>query len=254
MGQPAAKQNDIIQAGVENHDQVVNVARGDILVAVGDSITYGHGDDIDFDDISSDGRNAGGGFAPLLNDYLSLFRDYPNSVINEGINGETTQEGLARLPYILAKYPEATTILLLYGTNNTSSISSAPLESGKGLNIGDNGYDGTYKDYIQQMIDLINNAGKKAAIAKIPFALGTSSTSGDYSDPIEEGYRNVKARDFNEAIDELVAKTSNNITIASPDLYTYFRDAYINEYFDNLHPNGFGYRSIADLWSNVLSQ
>jgi lysophospholipase L1-like esterase len=244
----------IEQTGEENHDSVQNIAVGDILVAIGDSITEGHGDDLDFDNISADGRNTGGGFTPLLNDHLSNYNGYPTNVINEGIGGESTQEGLDRLPSLLSKYPEASTFLVLYGTNNTSSISSQPLESGKGLNIGDPGYEGTYKDYMQQIIDMINNAGKKVAVAKIPIALGTSSKSGDYSEPIEEKYRNVKARDFNEAIDELIAIPSNNITITPPDFYTYFRDTYVDEYFDNLHPNGFGYRSMADLWRDSLTE
>jgi len=107
---------------------------------------------------------------------------------------------------------------------------------------------------MQQIIDLVNNSGKKIAIAKIPFALGESSNTGNYSDPIEDGYRNVKARDFNEVIDELVADTSNNISVTPPDLYIYFKDINIYgvEYFDNIHPNGLGYRSMADLWRDAL--
>jgi lysophospholipase L1-like esterase len=242
------------QPGEENHDSAENIGIGDILIAVGDSITFGYGDNNIFDDISADGRKTGGGFEPILNDYLSGDKGYPHSIINEGISGETTQEGLLRLPSVLTKYPEASTFLLLYGTNNTSPIASQPLESGKRLNVGDVGYDGTYKDYMQQMIDLVNSAGKKAAIAKIPVALGTSSSSGDYSEPIDDEYRNVKTRDFNEAIDELVADPSNNIVATPPDFYTYFRDIniYEAEYFDNLHPNGAGYSSIADLWRDAL--
>ena len=141
--------------------------------------------------------------------------------------------------------------MVLYGANDTNIWSN--LESGKGLNIGDTGYAGTYKDYMQQMIDLITNAGKKVAISKIPVVLGTSSSTNDYTLPITgDEYRNVKTRDFNEAIDELVADPLYNIVVTPPDLYLYFIDNYTNEYFDNLHPNGLGYRSIADLWRDAL--
>ena len=156
------------------------------------------------------------------------------------------------MPSVLTEHTDAKTFLVLYGANDTHIWSN--LESGKGLNIGDAGYDGTYKDYLQQMIDLINSAGIRIAIAKIPVALGTSSDTGNYTEPIEDGYRNVQARDFNEAIDELVTDPSNNIIITPPDFYTYFLDnnTYENEYFDNLHPDGAGYRSMADLWRNAL--
>ncbi len=242
-----------VQTGEENHDSAENIGIGDILIAIGDSITSGYGDTDIFDDISIDGRNRGGGFEPILNDHLSGIYDYPHSIINEGVPSETTQEGLLRLPSVLTKYPEASTLLLLYGTNNTSPISSQRLESGKGLNVGYAGYSGTYKDYMQQMINLINSAGKKVAIAKIPVVLGTSSSSGNYTLPITgDEYRNIKTRDFNDAIDELVADPFNNIVVTPPDLYLYFIDNYTNEYFDNLHPNGMGYDSMADLWRDAL--
>ena len=244
-----ALQNE--QVGEDHHTSAVNVAIGDIYVAIGDSITSGYGDDLASDDISLDGRNTGGGYTPLLNDHLTSIKGYPHTVINEGLDSETTQEGLSRLPSVLAKYPEASRFLILYGTNDSPTWAS--LESGKGLYVGDEGYDGTYKDYMQQMIDLINSAEKKAVVAKIPVVLGFTSTSGDYALPITgDEYRNVKTRDFNEVIDELVADTRNNILVIPPDLYLYFIDNYTNEYFDNLHPNGLGYRSMADLWSTAL--
>jgi len=199
-----------------------------------------------------DGRNTGGGYTPLLNDYLTSVRGYPHSILNEGISGETTQQGLTRLPSLLAGRTDSSTFLILYGTNDLGIGSS--LESGKGLNIGDFGYAGTYKDYLQQMIDLIKDGGHKIAIAKLPFALGESSTTGAYSDPVAEGFRNVKARDFNIVIDELIADPANNIIVSAPDFYTYFSDISIYgvEYFDNLHPNGLGYEAMAALWRDVL--
>jgi len=241
-----------VQPGDENHDSVKNIGIGDILVSLGDSLTFGYGDGILDDDISADGRNTGGGFEPILNDYLSAIHAYPHSIINEGIAGEKTEDGLIRLPSILAKYPEARTFLILYGTNDTNIWSN--LESGKGLNIGDSGYAGTYKDYLKQMIELVNSIGKEVAIAKIPFALGESPTSRDYSEPIENGHRNVQAREFNEAIDELIANPSNNISVMSPDLYLYFKNNYVGKYFDNFHPNGLGYQNMAELWRDVLIQ
>ena len=238
------------QVGEENHDSVENIGIGDIIVAVGDSITFGYGDDLGTDNISIDGRNVGGGFAPILNNKLSALYGYPHSIINEGIMGEKTEEGFVRLQSLLTQYTEASTFLILYGANDTNIWSN--LESGKGLYLGDIGYLGTYKDYLKQMIDLVNNVGKKIAIAKVPFALGESPTSRDYSNPIEDGHRNVKAREFNEAIDELVNNPLNKISIVPPDFYSYYKDDYLGKYFDNLHPNGLGYDLMAELWKNAL--
>ncbi|MDV7402705.1 hypothetical protein RZS08_65385, partial [Arthrospira platensis SPKY1] len=44
---------------------------GKILVAYGDSISSGKGDDVRGDDGSADGRNLGRGYSPILNDRLS---------------------------------------------------------------------------------------------------------------------------------------------------------------------------------------
>jgi len=245
--------SDIVQVGTENHDSVQNVARGDKYIALGDSITFGYGDDDSSDDTSFDGRNTGGGYEPILNDYLTLDKGYPHTIIEEGFPTETTQQGLARLPSVLASHPDASIYLILYGTNDSPTWST--LESGKGLNIGDVGYTGTYKDYMQQMINLIINAGKQLAIAKVPVVLGAQSVDGNYTLPITGNeYRNVKTREFNDVIDELIAIPSNNILIEAPDFYTYYFNNYTDEYFDNLHPNGLGYRSMADLWRDVLTQ
>ncbi len=242
---------NMIQDGDENHDVVQNIAVGDIIVAIGDSITLGYGDDIPSNDVSLDGRNDGGGYTPILNDLLTEYKGYPHSVINEGLGSENTLEGLTRLPTILFNYPKASTYLILYGTNDSSTW--APLNSGKNLDIGDPGYTGSYKDYLQQMIDILNNAGKKIVIAKVPVVLGFSSQTGRYTEPIDDEFRNIKTREFNDVIDELISDPLNNITTQSPDMYTYYRNNYLNEYIDNLHPNGIGYNSMADLWANVLT-
>ena len=232
-------ESDIVQTGEENHDGVQNVARGDILVAYGNSITYGYNDDLSFDDSSSDGRNTGGGFEPILNDHLTLHAGYPHSVINEGTTGMLSAEGLAALPAVLAKHPQATSYLLMLGTNDSNVFTTVPTA--------------TFKQNMQDMIDLINAAGKKVMLAKLPVALGDRTTGTQYVD-LDAGTRNVTIQSYNEAIDELAADPDNNITVTPPDFYTHFKTTYLNEYSDNLHPNGFGYDSMANLWRNALTQ
>jgi hypothetical protein len=54
-------------------------------VAIGDSITFGEGDDDPSDDISQDGRNSGGGYEPILNDRLTdMTGGVPHTIVNEG--------------------------------------------------------------------------------------------------------------------------------------------------------------------------
>jgi lysophospholipase L1-like esterase len=237
-------------AGADTSDQVTSVGIGDYYVAIGDSITEGVGDDDPADDISLDGRNSGGGYEPVLNNLLTAARGYPHTVVDEGIAGDTSAGGLAALPGILANHPEAQRYLVKFGMNDARPW--LPVPSGLGLSSGDPGYPGTYKANMQDIINLINGAGKEAVLAKINIALADSSDSPDlYPDP-NTGARSLLILEFNAVVDELIAIPGNNITIAAPDFYTYFWTNYTAEYFDNIHPNGVGYQSMGNLWFLVL--
>ena len=176
--------------------------------------------------------------------------NYPHTVINEGVPGARSADGAATIANTVAKYPDVTLYLVLYGTNDSSIF--MPVPSGKGLNPGDAGYPGTFKDNMQQIVDAINAAGKVAALAKVPITLADCSTCPFSPDPSVE-QKNAFIRDFNMVIDELVADSGNNITIAPPDFYTYFEANYATEYSDYLHPNGMGYDSMAELWFEALA-
>jgi lysophospholipase L1-like esterase len=214
--------------------QVSQIGIGDYYVAVGDSITLGLGDDLLSDNISQDGRNTTGGYPPILNDRLTTLKDYPHTVINNGIAGDTSIEGLLLMPSLLASNPEIQYFLIQYGTNDAG----IPLPSGLNLSAGQSGYNGSFKDNMQQMITLVANAGKQAYLAKIPFAKG--SFSG----------RNTLIQEYNQVIDQLISE--NSISVAAPDLYTFF-ELNQDQYSDDLHLNGTGYQSMADLWFNALT-
>jgi len=245
--------------GEYTHDSVSKVGIGNYYVAIGDSITYGYGDDDHSDDFSLDGRNRGGGFEPILNDLLTTRTGIPHTIINEGVGGTRSVDGRNSIATILAKHPEASHFLVLYGTNDSDHWYSIP--SGKGLQPGDPGYPGSFKYNLQQIINAINNAGKKVFLAKVPIALGEEIGGAPYPNPDLEP-RNLLIREYNEVIDELVSDPSNKITGTPPDLYNYFnyynpqtgRHNYENEYADILHPNGLGYRSMANLWFERLVQ
>ena len=238
-------------AGANTHDRASQLGVGDYYVAVGDSITAGAHDDDPSDDVSADGRTSGGGFEPVLNDRLTNLLGYPNLVANEGIPGDTSAGGLDALPAVLSAHPQAQFILVDYGMNDARPW--LPVPSGLGLSPGDPAYPGTFKDNLQQIIDLINAAGKTAVLAKTGIALGDGANTSPYPDP-NQGARSLLIQEYAQVVDELASDSANRITIQAPDFFTYFSIHYPAEYFDNIHPNGLGYRSMADIWLQILTQ
>ncbi|MCK5267074.1 MAG: discoidin domain-containing protein, partial [Spirochaetes bacterium] len=219
--------------GTSTYDKSYPVGIGGYYVAIGDSITAGVGDGIAGDNISWDYRNKEGGYTPILNNLLSQQKGYPNTVEVEGVPGYTSLDGLQRLPAVLSKHPSAQYYLLMYGTNDAAAL--LPLSSGLGLQQGDPDFPGSYKDNIQQMINMIKNDGKDVFLAKVPFTL--------------EQATNTVIQEYNQVIDELVVE--NSIQVNQPDFYSYF-EAHQNEFSDSLHPNGNGYQSMGNLWFNAL--
>ena len=220
--------------GLNTSDQATQVGIGDYYIGLGDSITLGFGDDVSFDNTSMDGRILLGGYEPILNDQLTASKGYPHAIFNEGVAGATTFDGLSQLPSLLAKHPQAQFFLIQYGTNDAG----VPLPDGYGLLEGQDGYNGSFKDNMQQMITLITGAGKQAILAKSTYVLG------DFSG------RNALIQKYNQVIDEL--RDKNGISVLAPDFYSFF-EANQTQYADAVHPNGTGYQSMANMWFNVLS-
>jgi lysophospholipase L1-like esterase len=125
-----------------------------------------------------------------------------------------------------------------------------PDEPGYGelLNPDEPGYVGSFLNNMQQIIDVVVADGKIPILAKVPITLGPCSICTPFSNP-DEAARNILIRDYNTVIDELVA--ANGIVINPPNFYDYFR-ANQDQFSDNLHFNGKGYQSMADLWFDAL--
>ena len=245
--------------GDNTQDQAVQVGIGNYLVATGDSITYGYGGDLN---TSQDGRNTDKGFEPLLNDLLTDSLAIPHTVVNEGVGGEISAYGASEIDTVLAKHPDAQRILVQWGTNDADPVWFV-VPSGLGLNPGDPGYPGSFKDNMQQIIDAINEEdGKEACLAKLPIVLGEEATGPKYDDPTypPTGSRGDFVMQYNAVIDELRNDPFNNITVTPPDFWALFNEdvsggkRYNFEYFDNIHPNGTGYQSMANRWFQVLTQ
>ncbi len=199
---------------------------GEYYVAVGDSITVG----------SHDIPATGIGYEPTLSDLLTNSKGYPNTVANRGVSGATSADGANSISFTLSKLPWAKYYLVMYGTNDASL--PRPVPSGKGLNPGDRGYDGSYKANLQKIVSAILVAGKTPYLAKVPY---TTSSS----------IHLLSIQGYNVVVDELV--DANGIAVPPPDFYTYFQE-HQGELDDNVHPNIIGYESMANLWFHALTK
>ena len=210
---------------------------GDSYVAFGDSITAGFRDDIAFDNVSDDGRNASAGFEPILNNLLTAAKSYPHTVIDEGVGGATSSFGRSHIASVLSAQPNAKTILIQFGTND----SNEGLRSGVTLNPGQANYANSFKDNMQSIINaVLSKPGRVPVLAKVPPVLVAGSKGSAMNNLIIQ---------YNQVIDELVLK--NSLPVSGPDFFTHFQN-HPEEYSDDLHPNGQGYISMATLWFNVL--
>ena len=244
--------------------QEIVIGNGDYYVALGDSITYGYGDDDFTDNNYPDGRIQGRGYPPILSDMLTRGKEHPVFVINEGRGGETSAGGVYRIQSVIDDHPKAQYFLIQYGTNDSGGL--IPLSnnvklmldmgkifhhkneesrpSGLGLNPGDSGYIGSFKDNMQQIVDTILAAGKRPILAKVPIVI-------EYASDLDKTPRNLLIQEYNRVIERLVSK--NGIAVVPPDFYNYFKENK-DQFHDRTHPNGKGYQSMATLWFNALHQ
>ena len=215
------------------------------LVGLGNSIAGGLKDDINGDDTSLDGRNTSGGYQSVLNDLIAADTSGPITVLADGNAGENTAEGVARINAVLARNPEAQGFLLLYGANDARA--SRILDSGLGLYPGDSGYDGSFKDYMEQLMSAILDAGKQVFPGKaLPkFVNGNSNDPGVAT-------LNAALQQFNLVIDELLADFGLDGSYQAPDFYSYFIANPGEMDADGVHPNGTGYQSLARGWCESL--
>jgi len=237
----------IPQSGLNTQDQSTGIGVGEYYVAIGDSITYGYFDDFSGDNVSQDGRNNSQGFTPRLSDLLTSNRGYPVVVMHEGIGGWTSAQALDTFPDVLQRHPDANAVLMRYGTNDAGG--AFPIPSGLNTTAGDAEYIGTYKANMQQLIDLASAKGLKSYLAEVP---AVQVTKQSYVNRLIE-YNNVVA----QLIIENNIEINPGTAFTSPPFYSYFEDNINNsgasEFFDSLHPNGEGYRSMATMWLQSLT-
>ncbi len=231
-----------------------NVGAGEYILAIGDSITNGIGDHFTSDNgVSLNGRIlASQGYEGVLSDLL-VASGYPSHIVfNEGIGGDTAADALGRIDSIIARHPQASRALLMFGTNDSGG--SLPTPSGLGCTGA--ACNGTYKGQMQQLVDRLRAADMTVSVAQVPPTFGTGSQI--YNDPLAAA-RNQLIREYNQVIrDELLGIE------AGPDFFARFYDhratpgsadddSRSSLFDDLLHPNGLGYRVMAEAWFDALT-
>ena len=185
-------------------------------VAFGDSITHGFGDP------------RGIGYPGRLQALLSTDLSMPVIVINDGMFGETTGEGLTRIGSTLQ--PGVTAVLLMEGTNDINAKVSV--------------------DTIVQNLDMMAAQAETAGIAAVHATIIPRLRTAD-TDPT-----NVITASLAGAIRELAWERSR--TLADPFEVFFFLtpDAMSMDYLgggDKLHPNGAGYDLLAQTFADALT-
>lgn len=201
---PAASPNGVQIDEIEVHD--VSVGVSDAWFFMGDSITafaFGRPPPHEL------------GFAARVHQRHP--RHFP-AVINGGIGGEKSDEGVRHIDEWLAKNPDAHFWGVAYGTNDAA---------------GDATDTSRFRENLTTILDRVQRAGRVPILTSIPFAA-------------DGQHRNIPR--FNAVIDELRRARS---LPAGPDLYTWFL-AHPEELRDGLHPDDRGIGSMNRLWAEAV--
>jgi acyl-CoA thioesterase-1 len=172
-----------------------------VLVAFGDSLTAGFG--------AEPGKS--------YPDYLQRAIDnkgYRWRVVNEGVSGNTTTDGLARLPEVLAQKPEI--VILELGAND--GLRGLPIT--------------TTKANLEQMIQQLQTAGARVVLAGMTLP---PNYGPDYIRPFENLYKELASKYKVTLIPFLLAGVGGNAALMQQD---------------GLHPTAAGNRRVAE---NVMA-
>ncbi len=222
---------------VRDHRDRVGV--GDLIIALGDSITVGEEDDILSDNWSLDGRNgpyvysdgtAYGGFEPILNNLLTAARGYPHSVINMGNAGDTAAIGFSKVSDIINEFPTARTWLVSYGTNDSNTGVSA----------------GTFKSNLQSIINEIQSSipGAKVYLPKVFY--WTQPVIASYHDKMGDIARNTPNVYLGADLETLFKANHTLYDHTTGQTGTWFAPVKTH------HPNGIGVQKMAMLWKMAI--
>ena len=213
----------------------ISSANAQVYIAFGDSITWGVGDD---------NLTNGKGFPPILSQLIGSI------VINAGDIGDMSKDGVNKISTVLSNNPNATHVLIQFGTNDARASDSVSVEN--------------YKTNISKIISAVEDAGKRPLLAKIPILYKGKDSMKPPCDAASASAKavNQRIREYNKVVEQLI--TEYNLEVApghpltSPDFYSYFEKTLIDsdgkslEFSDCIHPNDAGYKSMAVQWKAAL--
>jgi len=156
-------------------------------------------------------------FATAIN--TATNQTYFPAMINGGIGGEKSGDGLARLASVLALNPDYHFIALSYGTNDAAGSQVPPA---------------SFQSNMQMMIDMVKATGREPVIPHIPWA-----TDGSHN----------AIPTYDAVIDAL---TRTNQLQVGPDLTAYFMMHTDQLMSDNLHPADAGQMAMNQLWADAM--
>jgi acyl-CoA thioesterase-1 len=203
------------ERGGRRNDAGIN-ASVQTYAAFGDSITSGFGDP------------KGIGYPGRLESLLSGASNMPVTVINDGLFGETTGEGLTRIGSVLQ--PGVNVVLLMEGTNDVSAKVSI--------------------DTIVQNLDLMAEQAEAVGIQAVHATVIPRLPSAD-TDPT-----NLVTSTLAGAIRDLAWRKSR--ALADPfEVFFYLTPNVFSQDYqggpDRLHPNSAGYDLLAQTFADVLT-
>lgn len=209
-----------------------------VYVAFGDSITKGLGDDNPVN---------GRGFPPILSAILPA---PDNTVVNAGDIGDTSSDGVNKIETVLANNTDATHFLIQFGTNDARAVTSVSVDE--------------YRNNMRNIIQAVEYAGKRPLLAKIPILYRGKDSMRPPCNLSSASAQavNQRIREYNQAIDDLIAEYNLDITLGqtleAPDFYNHFESTNIDasgkseEFYDCVHPNDAGYQAMAQIWAGTL--
>lgn len=172
-----------------------------VLVAFGNSLTAGFG------------AEPGKGYPDYLQRDIDK-KGYPWRVVNEGVSGDTTTDGLARVPEVIAQKPDI--VILELGANDGL----------RGLPIA------TTKANLEQMVQQLQAAGARVVLAGMTLP---PNYGPDYIKPFENLYKELASKYNVTLIPFLLAGVGGNPALMQQD---------------GLHPTAVGNRRVAE---NVMA-
>lgn len=183
----------------------VTASQGANITCFGDSITAGN-------------SSRSGGYPPKLSSLLNG-NGKPSIVVNKGVSGEKTPEGIMRFDSVLASFA-ANIILIMEGTNDIRG----------GLSLQ------TTEFNLQAMID----KAKAQGVIPVLATLTPSDRSGS-----ETLIPNVW--------NPMIVSLANSNSVRLSDHYAAILPTWGSSNADGLHPNDTGYQTMATTWYNSIA-